>query len=154
MTRTITITAGAPALDIEAGAYEVTLTAISEPRIILPATGPNAGQEVEILDWTFVLDGGEEIRGTTSLSSGPKSKLFNWMTALLGGKAPAIGAVLEWTDDDHVTLGGEQLDGRIVNATIAISENGWPKIMALSAIPVKRTKPTPVVVAPSDGQPF
>lgn len=145
-TRTITITAGAPALDIEPGAYEATLTAISEPRTILPMTGANAGQEVEILDWTFVLDGGEEIRGTTSLSSGPKSKLFNWMTALLGGKAPAIGASLDWTDD-HVTLGGEQLDGRIVNATIAISENGWPKITALSAIPAKRSKPQPAAVA-------
>jgi len=153
MARTITISAGAPALDIEPGAYEVTLTAISEPRTILPATGPNAGQEVEILDWTFVLDGGEEIRGTTSLSSGPKSKLFNWMTALLGGKAPAIGATLEWTDDDHVTLGGEQLDGRMVNATIGVNEGGWPKITALSAIPAKRSRPAPVAVA-SDGQPF
>ena len=151
MTRTITITAGAPALDIEPGAYEATLTAISEPRTILPASGPNAGQEVEILDWTFVLDGDEEIRGTTSLSSGPKSKLFAWMTALLGGKAPAIGAELSWTDDGHVTLGGEQLDGRMVNSTIAIAENGWPKITALSAIPAKRAKPVPVS---TDGQPF
>jgi len=149
MTRTIAISAGAPALDIEPGAYSATLTAISEPRTILPASGPNAGQEVEILDWTFVLDGDEEIRGTTSLSSGPKSKLFAWMTALLGGKAPAVGSELAWTDDGHVTLGGEQLDGRVVNVTISISENGWPKITTLSAIPAKRAaKPA------ADGQPF
>ena len=75
------------------------------------------------------------------------------MTALLGGKAPAIGATLEWTDTGHVTLGGEQLDGRMVFATIAMNEGGWPKITALSAIPAKRSRPTPVPVA-SDTEPF
>jgi hypothetical protein len=153
MARTITITAGAPALDIEPGTYEATLAAISEPRTIFPTTGANAGQEVEILDWTFVLDGGEEIRGTTSLSSGPKSKLFGWMTALLGGKAPEVGAALAWTDDGHVTLGGQQLDGRIVNATIGLNEGGWPKITALSAPPVKRSRPAPVAAA-AEVEPF
>jgi hypothetical protein len=149
MTQTITISAGAPALDIEPGAYEATLTAISEPRTITPQSGPNAGQEVDILDWTFALDGGEEIRGTTSLSSGPKSKLYAWMTALLGGKPPAVGDTLEWKGD-HVTLGGVQLDGRVVNVTIAVNEGGWPKITALSAIPAKRSRP----VAAADGNPF
>ena len=59
----ITITAGAPQIDIEPGIYEVTLTDISEPRTIFPQTGPNAGKEVTLRDWTFALEDGTEIQG-------------------------------------------------------------------------------------------
>ena len=81
----ITISAGAPASDLTPGVYKVTLTDISEPRTIFPQSGPNAGKEVQLRDWTFALEDGTEVSGSASTASGPKSKTFAWLTALLGG---------------------------------------------------------------------
>jgi hypothetical protein len=90
----ITISAGAPASDITPGVYEVTLLDISEPRTIFPMSGPNAGKEVQLRDWTFSLEDGTEVTGSASTASGPKSKTFAWLTALLGGTPPAVGTGL------------------------------------------------------------
>ena len=90
----ITISAGAPPTDLTPGVYEVTLTDISEPRTIYPQTGPNAGKEVQLRDWTFALEDGTEVTGSASTSSGPKSKTYAWLTALLGGTPPAVGPEL------------------------------------------------------------
>ena len=54
----ITISAGAPASELTPGVYEVTLVEISEPRTIFPQSGPNAGKEVALRDWTFALEDG------------------------------------------------------------------------------------------------
>ena len=121
----ITITAGAPQSDIAPGVYVVTLTEISEPRIINPQSGPNAGKEVTLRDWTFALEDGSEVRGSASTASGPKSKTFAWLTALLGGTPPAIGQ----------SYPRSQLLGRMALATISVDEGGWPKIANLSALP-------------------
>lgn len=138
----ITITAGAPQADIEPGVYEVTLTEISEPRTIFPQTGVNTGKEVTLRDWTFSLEDGTEIRGSASTASGPKSKTFAWLTALLGGTPPQIGQ----------SYPRSQLVGREALATITIDEGGWAKIANLSARPKARAAapvaPAPVVAAP------
>lgn len=140
MTLSITVSAGAPASDIAPGAYEVTLTAIDGPRTIFPQTGPNAGKEVEVLDWTFTTADDESVRGTTSKASGPKSKAYAWLTALLGGTAPAVGQRFEL----------DQLLGRMAIATISVNENGWPRIENLSALPKRRAAaPAPVKRAPA-----
>lgn len=137
MTDDITITAGSPQLDIAPGVYEVTLTDISEPRTIFPMSGPNAGKEVTLRDWTFALEDGTEIRGSASTASGPKSKTFAWLTALLGGTPPQVGQ----------TYPRSQLIGREALATISVDEGGWPKITQLSARPRARTA-APAVAAP------
>ena len=62
----ITISAGAPPSDLTPGVYEVTLTDISEPRTIYPQSGPNAGKEVQLRDWTFALEDGTEVTGSAS----------------------------------------------------------------------------------------
>lgn len=138
MTDSITITAGAPQVDIEPGVYEVTLTEISEVRTIFPQSGPNAGKEVQLRDWTFALEDGTELRGSASTASGPKSKTYAWLTALLGGTPPAVGTAVSFT----------QLIGREALATIEIDEGGWPKIRQLSAKPRSKNaasaKATPV----------
>ena len=69
----ITISAGAPPTDLTPGVYEVTLHHISEPRTIYPQSGPNAGKEVQLRDWTFALEDGSEVTGSASTASGPKS---------------------------------------------------------------------------------
>ena len=137
----ITVKSGAPS-DIAPGAYTVTLTAIDGPRTIVPQSGQNAGQEIEILDWTFVTDDDQEIQGTTSLASGPKSKLYNWLTALLGGVAPAAGSQFE----------ADQLVGRMAIATVEVNDGGWPRIASMSAIPVKRAPAAPAA-APATPRP-
>lgn len=150
MTDDITITAGAPQVDIAPGVYEVTLTEISEIRTIFPQTGPNAGKEVTLRDWMFSLEDGTEIRGSASTASGPKSKTYAWLTALLGGTPPTVGEKYPKT----------QLVGREALATIAIDEGGWPKITQLSARPRARaaapgvapTITAPVVASPRRAQ--
>jgi hypothetical protein len=136
MTDMITITAGAQQADIEPGVYEVTLTDISEPRVIFPQTGVNAGKEVTLRDWTFHLEDGTEIRGSASTASGPKSKTFAWLTALLGGTPPVIGT----------SYPRDQLIGRVALATVTIDESGWAKIQNLSALP--KARPQPVAAVP------
>ena len=156
----ITVTAGAPQSDIAPGVYVVTLTSISEPRTIFPQTGVNAGKEVTLRDWTFALEDGSEIQGSASTASGPKSKTYAWLTALLGGVPPTIGE----------SYPRSQLVGRMALATIAIDEGGWAKIANLSALPRNMTtgpvpvghvapapaarKAQPVAVAPAADLPF
>ncbi len=129
----ITITAGAQS-DVEPGVYEVTLVEISEPRTIYPQTGPNAGKEVTLRDWTFALDDGSAtVTGSASTASGPKSKTYAWITALLG-HAPEIGK----------TYPRSQLVGRGALATITVDEAGWARIANLSGLPKARAaKPEP-----------
>lgn len=134
----ITISAGAPPSDIDPGVYEVTLTDISEPRTIFPQSGPNAGKEVQLRDWKFALEDGSEITGSASTASGPKSKTFAWLTALLGGTPPTIGRAYP----------KDQLIGREALATIAIDEGGWAKIANLSARPKARAVPVAAAVQP------
>ena len=124
----ITISAGAPASDLKPGVYQVTLVEISEPRTIFPQTGPNAGKEVQLRDWTFALEDGTEVTGSASTASGPKSKTFAWLTALLDGTPPAVGQ----------SYPKSQLLGREALATITIDEGGWAKITNLSARPMAR----------------
>ena len=124
----ITISSGAPPSDLAPGVYEVTLTDISDPRTIYPQSGPNAGKEVQLRDWTFALEDGSVVTGSASTASGPKSKTYAWLTALLGGTPPAVGS----------RYPKDQLIGREALATIAIDEGGWTKIANLSARPKAR----------------
>ena len=135
----ITITSGAPQIDIEPGVYEVTLIEIGKPRIIYPQSGPNLGKEVELRDWTFALDDGTIVTGSASTRSGPKSKAYSWITALIGGTPPAAGEIFPFS----------QLIGRGAIATIAIDEGGYPKITNLSAIPKARPARAAAETAPA-----
>jgi hypothetical protein len=122
------ITVGSGGSDIPAGVYPVTLTGIEGPKTITPRSGPNAGQDVDIYSWNFVVDEGEweneEIEATTSTASGPRSKMYAFLTALFGGQAPPPRTSLEISD----------LTGRRALATIELVD-GWPRIVNLGAMP-------------------
>lgn len=124
----VTVNQGGP--DIEPGVYPVIVTAIADPKTVTAQRGPKAGQDIDLIDWTFAIESGPgegtELRESTSTASGPKSKMFAWLTALLGGKPPQIGQGFEKSD----------LVGRLALATIAKDESGWPRISQLSAMPV------------------
>lgn len=125
----ITIGQGGP--NIPDGVYPVALTKIEGPKTITAKRGPTAGQSSDIYDWTFVVMAGEyqdtEIDATTSTNSGPRSKLFAWITALLGGQPPVVGQTFQLTD----------LTGRMAFATIQRDESGWPRITSLGAMPTQ-----------------
>ncbi len=148
----ISVTSGAPPVDIEPGTYTVTLTDISKPRPIYPQSGPNAGKEVMLRDWTFTLDDDRQITGSASTASGPKSKTFAWLTALLG-HPPVVG-------QDYPR---SQLVGRLVLATIILDDAGYPRVQQLTMLPktAPRTAPAPAArpgpaqpVAPASDLPF
>lgn len=111
--------------------YTLQLNAISDPKTVTAQRGPKAGQDIDLLDWTFVVSDpgsqfdGEEITESTSTASGPKSKMYAWITALLGGQPPAVGTRFEKSD----------LIGRLALGTIRKDESGWPRIANLGAIP-------------------
>jgi hypothetical protein len=129
-------------VDIPDGVYPVILTEISEPKTVTAQRGPNAGKDIDLLDWTFAIDAGEyegtEITSSTTTASGPKSKLFSYLTALLEGKAPPVGATFERTD----------LVGRTALATIRRDDGGWPRIENLGAMPTTMPTPKPTRPAP------
>jgi hypothetical protein len=133
----IEIKRGGSDVEIPDGVYAVTLVDISDPRTVTAQRGPNAGQDVTLIDWTFALDNGDTVDASTSTASGPRSKMYAFLTALFGGKAPPVGTQLE---KDH-------LIGRQALATIQTDEGGWPRIMNLGAVP--NTMPLPQAVAPA-----
>lgn len=127
----ITVSQGRPDVDIQPGVYAVTLVEISDPRTVTARQGPKSGQEIDLIDWTFALDNDATIEASTSTASGPKSKMYAYLTALFGGQAPPIGTQLE----------KEHLIGRMALATVQLDDGGWPRIVNLSAIP--NTMPLP-----------
>lgn len=147
----ITISSGsASSFQGEEGVYVLRLVDISEPRTIYPQRGVNAGKEVNLRDWTFAFQNGEEITEGASTASGPKSKTYAWLTALLGGQPPQIGQ----------SYPKAQLIGRTALGTIRKDESGWPRLVNLSAMPVEMlqqqfyqaTGAAPVAAAPAVAQ--
>lgn len=135
------ITVNKGGVEIEPGVYQVILTNI-EQKTIVPSSGPNAGEDVEIYAWKFAIESGDlegtELDATTSTRSGPRSKLYSFLVALFGGAAPPPGTQLE----------AEHLVGRSALATIEMTDSGWPRIANLGAIPKGfNNKPTPAPVA-------
>lgn len=118
-----------PEADIPDGVYLVTLTEIKDPRTVTARRGPKAGQDIDLIDWIFAIVDGDyadrEVDTSTSKASGPKSKMFSFLTALLGGKPPAVGQEFSKTD----------LVGRMALATVNHDEDGWVRIENLGAVP-------------------
>lgn len=128
----ITVSQGAPEgmFQGQDGVYPVTLVEIKGPKTVTAQRGPKAGQDIQLLDWVFAIDDGDYdgqlIEASTSTASGPKSKMYSFLTALFGGKAPAIGAQFE----------GPDLYGRRALATIRRdADGGWPRLENLGAMP-------------------
>ena len=133
----VTVTSGAP--DIADGVYPVVLVEIKgdlnnpeNPKVVTAQRGPNAGQDIELWDWHFAVNTGPgqpgdsvELSESTSTASGPRSKMYAYLTALRNGVPPAIGENIQF----------ESLYGRQALATIRKDESGWPRIVNLGAMP-------------------
>lgn len=133
----VTVTSGAP--DIADGVYPVVLVEIKgdlndpeSPKTVTAQRGPNAGQDIELWDWHFAINTGPgqpgdsvELSESTSTASGPRSKMYAYLTALRNGIPPAIGENIQF----------DSLYGRQALATVKKDESGWPRIVNLGAMP-------------------
>lgn len=71
--------------------------------------------------WYFLVDvngSGEELTALTSENTGPQSKTYGWLTALLG-RAPQAGETIE------------DPTGKTVLIQVEKNEKGFPKIVAV-----------------------
>lgn len=148
---TITVTQGGP--DIADGTYPMCLTKLEGPKTIVPQKGPNAGQEVDILEWTFQTQEGIELQENSSTNTGPRSKAYAWLTALQNGAAPAPGQSFRAGD-----LVGRWVLGQVRRDP---PETGWPKIAQLMPMPTSmaqqqfaRQTGAPVAGRPDDPTPL
>jgi hypothetical protein len=121
------IAQGAP--DIAPGTYKGTLEKVEL------GEGTFNGNTGPIRVWHFLIDVAGElmpISATSSMGTGPKTKAYQWLTAILG-TAPQAGTVVE----DPI--------GKVVLVTVSKKENGWPKIEQLSPYlePVQATPGVP-----------
>lgn len=136
------------------GVLPVILTDISDPRTVTAQQGPRAGQDIDLVDWTFAVDGGEFdgqlLEASTTTASGPKSKMYAYITALCEGKAPPVGTEFE----------KRHLVGRTALATVRRTDDGWIRIENLGALPAHlrarpqaapAPAPEPVAAAPASG---
>jgi hypothetical protein len=115
--------------DIPDGVYPVVLVDIKGPKTVTAQRGPKAGQDIDLLDWEFAVTDGPHadtvIAASTSTASGPRSKMYAFLTALFNGVAPQIGAGFEKPD----------LVGRMALATVKKDDSGWLRIENLGAMP-------------------
>lgn len=131
--------------DIPEGVYPVLLTEIAGPKVVTAQRGPNAGKDIELLDWKFVIDTPGQpydetpIEASTSTASGPRSKMFAYLTALFGGVAPPVGTRLE----------RDQIVGRSALATVQKDADGWLRITNLGAAPVTHQSAAQVPAQPA-----
>jgi hypothetical protein len=130
-----------PRADVAPGTYEGVVSNVEKDTII-PRTGRNAGQTVPILRWNFTIDGVDDrIESITGRDpSSEKSNLFKYFVALLGPDKSA------WLSAEV-----EDLVGRKALVTISLSEDGWPRVDGVTAMPVRRPVGKVVVEAAAPG---
>lgn len=129
----ITVSRGGPSADndIPDGVYPLQLTEISDPRTVNATRGPNAGKTIDLIDWIWTVDwpgtplDGRPVESSTSTASGPKSKMYAYLTALFNGTPPPVGTKLR----------KEDLVGRHVLGTVNHDEDGWVRLANVSALP-------------------
>ena len=113
--------------DIEPGTYLCTL--IELERFTIISTGEfdtPAGEEIPKLRWVWATEDGTSIEGSTSLATGPRSKMRAWMAA--------IGIDLAKPADIKL----RDLVGREAMVNVSLNENGYAGIASIVAVPAKR----------------
>lgn len=121
-----TITVGG---DVEVGTHHAVLTELE--RFDIVATGEYdtpAGEVIPKLRWLWTTDDGTSIEGSTSLATGPRSKMRAWCSA--------IGVDLS----KPATIKLADLIGREALVNVALNESGYATIASVVAVPGKRSK--------------
>jgi hypothetical protein len=135
----ITVTAGTPVLP--AATYPATLIGIAPKRMATKFSNP-PGSEDDFLEWTWLVEGPErdvEITSLTSVATGPKSRIVEYLVALLGADKVDVGLGLEEND----------LVGKKVQVQTIVTEDGFTKIDKIIGVAVsRRASATAAAAAP------
>jgi hypothetical protein len=113
----IVVSAATPV--IPPGTYPATLIGIAPKKLITKFSKP--GVEDDFLEWTWQVEGPDEdieITSLTSVATGPKSRIVEYLTAMLG--AEAVGVGLGFDEKDLV--------GKKVQVQTIVTEDGYSKI--------------------------
>jgi len=132
------IVIGGDSTDIPPGTYPGTLTGLDIKH--------SDKFDNDFRVWTFTLDTGSVVEGSSSMSTNSKSKGGRWIAGMLG-RVPAKG--------ESVSLLGVRCLVQVI-----VGEDGWPKVEAVIAEPSQpaqkaRSAPsTPTVAPQTDGLDF
>jgi len=133
-----------PTVNIDPGTYEMVLVKC-ELKVIDSFVGeglygPDDGKRL-IWTWGDPEDDTVEIDGLSTLSTGPRSRTYEILTALLGPEAVQAGVKFDEKD----------LVGKKALVSIELNEKGYPRVAKVTALPTKRTgRPRPVIAAETD----
>lgn len=155
----ITITAGGKpgAFRGEPGVYSATLVTHTLEGPFKSKDPKTPGETFKLHEWGFAIDGDDlpdderMVWITSGESTGPKSKTFGILTALLNGKAIPIGTTLNI--ETH-------LIGRQALVDVRENDRGYLDAVAVTPLPkalqkgAAKPKPTPVAEADPDDLPF
>lgn len=130
-----------PRSTIEDGNYVGTVKSVARD-VITPKKGRNAGQEVDVVRWTWWLDAvGEEVEGLTGIDpTSEKSNLFAYLVSLIGTDRST------WLSQQPTDLVGRKALVQVVN-----DGEGWPKVASVTPLPKTMQQPqapAPVVPTP------
>jgi hypothetical protein len=128
----ITVKAATPS--IAPGTYLGTLVGIA-PKSLVTQYSKN-GKPDDFLEWTWDIDG-DEITSLTTLATGPKSRIFEYLVALLGADKVQIDAGFEEND----------LVGKSAMLSIIINDDGFSKVDRIVAAPKASKAPKAVPAA-------
>lgn len=123
----ITVKDAAPV--IPAGTYVATLIGIA-PKSLVTKYTKDPNKPDDFLEWTWDIQG-TEIRSLTTVASGPKSRINEYLVALLGTAKVQVGAGFDEGD----------LVGKSILAQIVVDEDGWSKIDRVMAAPAAAPAP-------------
>jgi hypothetical protein len=122
----IVVSEGTPLM--KPGTYPATLISISPKRLVTQYS--KNGEEQDFLEWTWLVEGPDpdvEINSLTTPATGPKSRIAEYLAALLGGE-PAVGDGFDEKD----------LVGKRVLVSTIVDGKGWSKIDKMVAAPTAR----------------
>lgn len=133
----ITVKSGS---SVPAGTWLADLLSIAPKRMVTQYS--KNGEEQDFLEWTWLVHGPEdgEINSLTTTATGPKSRIFEYLTALLGADKVKVDAAFEESD----------LVGKQVMVQIVITDDGFSKIDKIMGAPKGGKAPA---AAPAAAQP-
>jgi hypothetical protein len=136
----IEVSAGTPA--IPQGTYLASVVGIAPKTMTTKYSKP--GTEDDFLEWTWLVDhdGGTELRSLTTTATGPKSRIFEYLVALLGAANVDIGMGFDEAD----------LVGKQAQLSIIVDENGFSKVDRVVA-PLRAAAPAPAKAQPAKAAP-
>jgi len=149
MTFQITVNSGVPEGELEPGTYPAACDGVEQKTINVK------GEDREVYIWKYLVatendDGsaGEPVavEGLTSTMSGPMSKTFKTLVALLGAEAVQAGVSFELGD----------LKGKQCLVVVAHNDSGYAKVTEVMSLPKSMRKQTirsvaqPVTVPATD----